>query len=487
MTKKKTGWIFKLLLLALLSVFTLSSTGVFAQAASKNDTSDQPQVIWGGNNAHVAPYFSAGFTHVEEQPNQIGQKLAVRYFANYPSGCRQKQSCPSHKYDAVFAPNSEETNLFKGGRLISMSVSNTYTFAAVANGYTRKGNSGQTIAKEYSDMFDRMLNLHFGINGAPNEVWFTFNHEMNLGDTTGEESSQNFQLAWRFLYNLYKQRVQATGKPDRVKFVLISTNSMYNYGDPSAWWPGDQYVDIIGSDLYNKFGKAKDSRSFQQIFEGNGGPNALPNWAAAHGNKPIAFTEIGTRGNTQQAKQWWIDLGNYAATHHQIIAFFPFTGGDHWSISKAYDPLQHQGVMQAIAATNGNAVSYNWNYTPTPPSGMPDLIVTSVTPSIDHPKPGNRVTFSATIMNQGTGAVPYNPDLGIAFAIDGNEVSWNNFPGLAPGASMTVTGSYSDSGSPKWKATRGMHTLTAIVDDTNLVAESNEDNNTLSIPLKVAR
>lgn len=120
-------------------------------------------------------------------------------------------------------------------------------------------------------------------------------------------------------------------------------------------------------------------------------------------------------------------------------------------------------------------------------SGLPDLIVTSVSWTPTRPAIGDHVTFSATVKNQGTAATPAGVIIGVGFSVDGNEVTWSDTDttSLAPGASVTLTANYGSTGSAAWTATSGSHTVQANVDDVNRIAESNESNNTLSRSLTV--
>jgi len=120
-------------------------------------------------------------------------------------------------------------------------------------------------------------------------------------------------------------------------------------------------------------------------------------------------------------------------------------------------------------------------------SGQPDLIVTAISWLPTSPVTGNAVTFSATIKNQGTAATPSGVIHGVSFSVDGTQVNWSdtNTSSLAAGASITLTANNGPGGSSTWTATSGTHTILANVDDTNLIAESNESNNTLSSSMTV--
>jgi hypothetical protein len=120
-------------------------------------------------------------------------------------------------------------------------------------------------------------------------------------------------------------------------------------------------------------------------------------------------------------------------------------------------------------------------------SGLPDLVVTSVSWSPENVAAGQQATFSATVLNQGTGATPAGVIIGVQFDVDGAEISWSDTDtqSLAAGASVTLTANSGPTGSSVWTATSGPHTITAWVNDVNRFAESDENNNKLSVPMSV--
>jgi archaellum component FlaF (FlaF/FlaG flagellin family) len=115
------------------------------------------------------------------------------------------------------------------------------------------------------------------------------------------------------------------------------------------------------------------------------------------------------------------------------------------------------------------------------PSGV-DYQVQKLSWSPANPAPGQAVTFSATISNQGTASKPAGVINGVGFRVDGNLVTWsdNNTAALAPGQSITVTANSGPSGSATWSAGSGAHSVEAWLDDVNRVGETDENNNKLS-------
>jgi hypothetical protein len=121
------------------------------------------------------------------------------------------------------------------------------------------------------------------------------------------------------------------------------------------------------------------------------------------------------------------------------------------------------------------------------PSGV-DYVVQKLTWSPANPAPGQPVTFSATITNQGTTTKPAGIINGVGFRVDGGTlVTWsdNNTQALAPGQSITVTANSGPSGSATWSPGSGPHTVEAWLDDVNRVGETNENNNKLTLPIEV--
>ncbi|MGE5599094.1 MAG: discoidin domain-containing protein, partial [Bacteroidota bacterium] len=109
----------------------------------------------------------------------------------------------------------------------------------------------------------------------------------------------------------------------------------------------------------------------------------------------------------------------------------------------------------------------------------PDLVVTDVFWSPAKPLAGERVYFEAVVKNRGTGVAPGGAAFRVAFSLDDQPVAfWSEHitAPIPPGAAVTVEAAGGTNGRA-WVAAPGDHTLTARVDDTGLLAESDEANN----------
>ncbi|PYL97241.1 MAG: hypothetical protein DMF18_03180 [Verrucomicrobia bacterium] len=97
----------------------------------------------------------------------------------------------------------------------------------------------------------------------------------------------------------------------------------------------------------------------------------------------------------------------------------------------------------------------------------PDLIVSALTASNNQARQGDKVTFTATIKNQGQASAAASKT---EFLLDGATVlGLIDTPALAPGGSATVTVNWLTA-----SAKKGQHTIKATADKTNVVAESND-------------
>ena len=119
----------------------------------------------------------------------------------------------------------------------------------------------------------------------------------------------------------------------------------------------------------------------------------------------------------------------------------------------------------------------------------PDLVVTSVTAAPTTPASGAPTRFTAVVKNQGTAATKAGVVLGVAFTVDGSNVTWSDTrtTSLAAGASATLTANGGTGGVSTWTATTGTHTVQAYADNINRIpGELSETNNKLTKSLTVA-
>ena len=115
------------------------------------------------------------------------------------------------------------------------------TWSSIAN-----APSGSALRNQIIGWADKIKSL-----GGP--VYFTFNHEPEAAASNKYGTSPQFIAAWRTVVDVFRQRGVTNAK-----FLWIMTGWAYtvNSGDKRSaakWYPGDSYVDAIGSDEYNEF------------------------------------------------------------------------------------------------------------------------------------------------------------------------------------------------------------------------------------------
>ncbi|MEV6753003.1 CARDB domain-containing protein [Streptomyces sp. NPDC051214] len=108
----------------------------------------------------------------------------------------------------------------------------------------------------------------------------------------------------------------------------------------------------------------------------------------------------------------------------------------------------------------------------------PDLEVTGITSNPANPAVGSEVTFAAKVRNRGTSAVSAGS---VTRLTVGDKTLNGTTPAIAAGESATV------GLSGTWTATSGGATLTATADATDIVDETNEDNNVFARSIVVGR
>ena len=114
-------------------------------------------------------------------------------------------------------------------------------------------------------------------------------------------------------------------------------------------------------------------------------------------------------------------------------------------------------------------------------TGKCDLIVTDISTDKAY-YTGEEVLFTATIKNVGTAATPSSTKHGLGLSVDGTAVSWSDtYMGpLQPGEETTLTMNWGPNSKATWTATDGTHTVSAHVNDTLDVEESDTTNNVYS-------
>ncbi|MFI5928888.1 CARDB domain-containing protein [Micromonospora sp. NPDC051543] len=148
-------------------------------------------------------------------------------------------------------------------------------------------------------------------------------------------------------------------------------------------------------------------------------------------------------------------------------------------------PMGSYAVSAVVDPTNTVVEQNNGNNSLTAASPLvvaqapgPDLQVLSIASNPPNPAVGASVTFTVAVRNRGTTATGATT---VTRLVVGSTTLNTNTASIAAGATTTVAVSGS------WTATSGGATITATADATNVVAETNESNNTFSQSIVVGR
>jgi len=162
-------------------------------------------------------------------------------------------------------------------------------------------------------------------------------------------------------------------------------------------------------------------------------------------------------------------------------------GKAHFSATKLIPAMTYP--FEIVAARLDGGVSPPTKFSAATVNAFPDLVVKSLKTIPENPKPGEAVNFVAMVANIGNAPTDDGVLIGTKFIVDGKTVSWNDrLRGpLAAGGEAEVKPTSGPFGPKPWTMPPGAHTITAFVDDTNRIIESNESNNTLTIKVGEAQ
>jgi len=146
------------------------------------------------------------------------------------------------------------------------------------------------------------------------------------------------------------------------------------------------------------------------------------------------------------------------------------------SFSHTYNSLGDYGATLTVRDSSGKTSMNPAEQVITVTGSRPDLVISGLTSRPGEPQHGTTATLTATVKNQGMA----NAGASQTEFLDGTtSLGVVNTAGLAHGQSVQV--------SLMWTTPNqnGSHTIKAIADRNNVVAESNESNNTKSITVRV--
>jgi hypothetical protein len=161
--------------------------------------------------------------------------------------------------------------------------------------------------------------------GVP--VWVSFNHEASKSSAQG--TAADYQAAFDHWVTVFR-----AANATNVKQAVIYTNKSFpgasGYStsvDASAWYPGDNFVDIIGDDVYNPYNPAHKVSSWVTVSA-----SAAPflTWAAPHA-KLLAlpeFASLADPADPNHRAQWINDATTWANSNGLLaVCYYDILAG----------------------------------------------------------------------------------------------------------------------------------------------------------------
>ncbi len=203
---------------------------------------------------------------------------------------------------------------------------------------------------------------------------------------------------------------------------------------------------------------------------------------AIEGTSDTGMFTFTRTGDTSSAYTFWVEILGDATDgvdyidQYTSVTFNPGSSTTTKTISPINDSIAegNENVVMRIWGNSTHTVGNHWSaqVTITDDEALADLTITDISWDIENPQPGDEVTFYVTVENQGTEASVGNASLYVQPGY-----SWSTRlyatvdSGLGAGQSTVITMPGT------WDAQPGFSVPKAGIDYTNVVYESNEDNN----------
>jgi hypothetical protein len=150
-------------------------------------------------------------------------------------------------------------------------------------------------------------------------IYLRFAHEFN-GDwypwtPAGGTSPATFQAAWRHIHDVFSRQAHS------VQWVWCP-NAVSTSSEPlTDWYPGDDYVDLLGVDGYN-WGDAKDGSEWlapAALFD-----PVIGELQALDAQKQILIAEVASAESGGSKARWITEFVDYVAAHPALAGFVWF-------------------------------------------------------------------------------------------------------------------------------------------------------------------
>jgi len=366
-------------------------------------------------------------------------------------------------FDRIYALNfdSNVTALSRsvGTTNTSPNLTGTFTQADVGAGITGTGIPASTTILSQTGTA-AVMSANATATGSPTAsitqgitqpyVVLILQHEVDRGAANnklyGTDTVTDYINAWIHMWNRGQARATANSKPaSRVRYCWCCTSYGFDINRAGPYYPGNQYVDVIGSDPYGN----NSTTSWTNLLK------ATEAFCRTKG-KPLMLPEVNNiADDSTTAQNWWIDAGvqmNASDIRYEAICIWVAAQGFatnyyQYNINKlaAADtgghsyPLKHAGIATMIANLGNNAI--RTATTQALPSAATGVAVSSSTDGKSatmtwaNPPVGDNVTGWYWYLGNGTTTVLVNQNASTPLAAGARSVT---IPNLTPGATYSA-------------------------------------------------
>lgn len=255
------------------------------------------------------------FIYSKSQPNSENtptenKNMTVKYGSYNPNGTNERLDI-SHYYIAW--NKNEEINL-SNSKMIMLSIEPWY------DDELGSANLFNDITEGKYDQY--IIGFCTELNSYDNEFWIRWGHEMDSNQGRypwSKNDPDGYKSAYKYFVNECKKYT------DKAKYVWSPA------GEPELYqfWPGDEYVDLIGLSVYNNIEWNKENLgsdfSFKEILD--------PKYAIASKlGKPVIVTEVGTTGPVEYKKTWISKMVEDARKFKDLRAIVYFNAQDNHGV-----------------------------------------------------------------------------------------------------------------------------------------------------------
>lgn len=179
-------------------------------------------------------------------------------------------------------------------------------------------------------------------------VLLAYHHEPEASGSGSYGTASDYIHAYRHVVRIFR----AHGARN-VRFTWQMTSYAFQVprSDPRAaarWYPGNRYVDLVGSDGYNWFNWSPGRGNWVSLASVE---KATLRFARAH-RKRVVIAEFGCAVDPRRAT-WMRQTHRYLAAHRSVIAaafYFQSTNGHNWPLRSAAE----KRAFDAIARDRAN-------------------------------------------------------------------------------------------------------------------------------------